>query len=448
MKKSSKRPREDDTEGSSGKEHRRSPSSSHKSHKIHKSSSSLSKVREKDSKPALGGLEDKDISGNSNKAITTFEGMGLKPTLLRGIYSYGFEKPSAIQQRAIKPIMQGRDMIAQSQSGTGKTAVFSIGILQSIETNSPTVQALALSPTRELALQTCNVINSIGDYMNVKCISCVGGKTKSKSISSDIKTIEKGVQVVSGTPGRVHDMIKRQHINTKSIKMLVIDEADEMLLKGLKEQLYDIYRYLPVETQVILISATLPKEIIDMGSRFMADPVRVLVKRDELSLDCIRQYHINCEEEQWKYEVLCDLYTQSSNINQTVIFCNTRKKVDWLNNELKKGNFSVTSMHGDMAQDEREKVMDGFRSGGSRVLITTDVWGRGIDVQQVSLVINYDLPTEDQYLHRIGRSGRFGRQGIAINFAASKDDIKTIRAIERHYSITIAPLPANFGSLL
>eukprot|EP00606_Chrysophyceae_sp_TOSAG23-5_P001447 GSChrysophyteH2.ASY1.ANO1.1137.1 assembled CDS len=360
----------------------------------------------------LGGLSDKDISSNS-RAIPTFEAMGLKTALLRGIYNYGFEKPSAIQQRAIKPILQGHDMIAQSQSGTGKTAVFSIGILQSIDTRSNLVQAIALSPTRELAGQTAKVVSSIGDFMNVRCIACVGGKAK--SLSED---------------------------------MLIIDEADEMFIKGFKDVLYDIYRYLPDATQVILVSATLPKEIVEMSSKFMSDPIRVLVKRDELSLDCIKQYHVDCEEEQWKFEVLCDLYQEGTGISQTVIFCNTRKKVDWLSKKLKTASFSVSSMHGEMAQEEREAVMSAFRSGGSRVLITTDVWGRGIDVQQVSLVVNYDLPAEDQYLHRIGRSGRFGRQGIAINFSASNEDMRIIRGIEKHYSITIGPLPANFSKLL
>ncbi len=393
----------------------------------------------------LGGLVDADISSNA-KAIASFENMGLKDTLLRGIYAYGFEKPSAIQQRAIKPIIQGHDIIAQSQSGTGKTAVFSIGILQSIDTRSNQVQALALSPTRELATQTSQVITSIGDYMNARCIACVGGKIK--SMSSDIKSLEKNVHVVSGTPGRVLDMIKKQHLNTKNIKMLIIDEADEMLVKGLKEQLYDIYRYLPTSTQVLLISATLPNEILDMSSKFMTDPIRVLVKRDELSLDCITQYYVDVEEEQWKYEVLCDLYSECNGITQTVIFCNTKKKVDWLSTKLKSSSFSVISMHGDMSQEDRENVMEKFRSGQSRVLITTDIWGRGIDVQQVSLVINYDLPTEDQYLHRIGRSGRFGRQGLAINFAAGHSDMKMIKAIEKHYRISINPLPSNFGDML
>ena len=190
---------------------------------------------------------------------------------MRGIYAYGFEKPSAIQQRAIKPIIQGRDIIAQSQSGTGKTAVFSISILQVLDSSSNETQALTLSPTRELAEQTQKVLLALGDFMNVQCHACIGGK----SVGEDIRRLDFGVQVVSGTPGRVYDMITRKNLRTKHLKMLVIDEADEMLNKGFKEQIYDIYRYLPPSTQVVLISATLPQEVLDMTSRFMNDPVKV-----------------------------------------------------------------------------------------------------------------------------------------------------------------------------
>jgi ATP-dependent RNA helicase len=394
---------------------------------------------------ALGGLKANDIQTNSLNVISSFDEMGLKESLLRGIYAYGFVKPSAIQQRAIKPIVQGRDVIAQSQSGTGKTAVFSVGILQTIDTRSSEVQALALSPTRELAEQTARVISSLGDFMNARTLTCIGGK----SLGDDVKKITKGqgVHVVSGTPGRVLDMLKRHHLSAKGIKMMVIDEADEMLNKGFKEQLYDIYRYLPPETQVVLISATLPQEVLDMTLHFMNDPIRVLVKRDELSLDGIRQFYINVEKEEWKFDTLCDLY-DSLTIAQAVIFVNTRKKVDWLSAKLREANFTLSAMHGEMPQKEREEVMEQFRSGGSRVLLATDVWGRGIDVQQVSLVINYDLPiSKELYIHRIGRSGRFGRKGVAINLLTENDE-GTLRAIERHYSTTIEEMPSSIAEFL
>ncbi len=308
----------------------------------------------------------------------------------------GFEKPSAIQQRAILPIIKGRDVLAQSQSGTGKTGVFCIGILQNIDTSVMETQALILSPTRELAEQSQKVLLSIGDYMKVQCHACIGGK----SIGEDIRRLNYGVQVVSGTPGRVYDMINRRFLRTRNIKMLVIDEGDEMLNQGFKEQLYDIYRFLPPSTQVILVSATMPKEVLDMTNKFMNEPVKILVKRDELTLEGIKQFFIAVEKEEWKLDTLIDLYN-SLTITQAVIFCNSRKKVEWLANELRNAGFTVSAMHGSMPQKERDSIMEEFRAGNSRVLIATDVWGRGLDVQQVSLVINYDLPSSRElYIHR------------------------------------------------
>ncbi|CAM9614388.1 unnamed protein product [Chrysoparadoxa australica] len=364
--------------------------------------------------------------------------MGLKEDLLRGIYSYGFERPSAVQQRSIKPIIAGRDVIAQSQSGTGKTAVFSIGVLQSLDTKSQDTQALVLSPTRELAEQNQKVILALGDYLNVQCHACIGGK----SIGEDIRRLDYGVQVVSGTPGRVFDMIRRKNLRTRNLKMLVIDEADEMLNRGFKEQIYDIYRYLPPSTQVVLISATMPQEVLDMTRKFMNDPVRILVKRDELTLEGIKQFFVAVEKEEWKFDTLCDLY-DTLTVTQAVIFCNTKRKVEWLTTKMREANFTVCSMHGDMPQKEREAIMEEFRSGSSRVLIATDIWGRGLDVQQVSLVICYDLPNNrENYLHRIGRSGRFGRKGVAINFVKT-EDVGILRDIEQYYSTQIDEMPMN-----
>jgi len=375
--------------------------------------------------------------------ISSFDSMGLKEDLLRGIYAYGFEKPSAIQQRAIKPAIQGRDLIAQSQSGTGKTAVFSISILQTLNTQKNEIQALVLSPTRELAEQTQKVLLALGDFMNVQCHCCIGGK----SIGEDIRRLDYGVQVVSGTPGRVFDMIRRRNLRTQNLQMLVIDEADEMLNQGFKEQIYDIYRYLPPSTQVVLISATMPQEVLDMTRKFMNDPVKVLVKRDELTLEGIKQFFIAVEKEEWKFDTLCDLY-DTLTVTQAVIFCNTKRKVDWLTAKMREANFTVSSMHGDMPQQDRDAIMQEFRSGGSRVLIATDVWGRGLDVQQVSLVICYDLPNNRElYIHRIGRSGRFGRKGVAINFVKS-EDIRILRDIEQYYSTQIDEMPMNIADLI
>eukprot|EP00977_Amphora_coffeiformis_P020494 scaffold8306_cov171-Amphora_coffeaeformis.AAC.11 len=381
---------------------------------------------------------------NPTGPCATFDEMHLKPDLLKGIYAYGFEKPSAIQQRAIRPIISGRDVIAQSQSGTGKTAVFSISALQLLDGHSRETQVLILSPTRELAEQTQKVVSTLGDFMNVRCHACIGGK----SLGTDIREFSSGgVQIVSGTPGRVFDLIRRNALQTKHLKAMILDEADEMLDRGFKEQIYDIYRYLPASTQVVLMSATLPSTVLEMTNKFMNDPIRILVRRDELTLEGIRQFYIAVEKEEWKFDTLCDLY-DTLTITQAVIFCNSKQKVDWLAGKLRENNFTVCAMHGDMDQTNRDKVMEEFRAGAARVLVATDLWGRGIDVQQVSLVICYDLPTNRElYIHRIGRSGRFGRKGVAINFVKD-EDTRLLKDIENFYSTRVEEMPSNVGDLM
>jgi len=390
--------------------------------------------------------DDEQLTFETSNEVTvakSFADLGLKDALVRGIYSYGFANPSAIQKRAIKPIIEGRDTICQAQSGTGKTATLSICSLQAIDTTSREVQVLVLSPTRELAQQIQKVCLAIGNHMNVLVHCCIGGT----SVGEDIRKLDGGVHIVSGTPGRVFDMIRRKNLRTRTIKMLVLDEADEMLSQGFKEQIYEVYRYLPPAIQVVLVSATLPHEVLEMTTKFMTDPIRILVKRDELTLEGIKQFFVAVEKEDWKFDTLCDLY-DTLTITQAVIFCNTRRKVDWLAEKMRKANFTVASMHGDMPQNERDEIMQSFRNGEQRVLITTDVWARGIDVQQVSLVINYDLPNNRElYIHRIGRSGRFGRKGVAINFVKS-DDIRILRDIEQFYSTQIDEMPMNVADLI
>jgi ATP-dependent RNA helicase len=374
----------------------------------------------------------------------TFDEMGLREDLIKGIYAYGFDKPSAVQMRAIVPIIKGRDVIVQSQAGTGKTCVFTVGALQIIDLSLREPQVLILSPTRELAEQTQKVALALGDYMKIGAHCCVGGK----SVEEDLKQLNHGVHIISGTPGRVYDMIQRRAFKTRSIKMLIIDEADEMLTKGFKDQVYDIYRYLPYSTQNLVVSATLPNEVLQMTSKFMSkDVIRILVKRDELTLDEIKQFFVMVEREEFKFPTLCDLY-DTLTITQAVIFCNEKKNVEWLYNKMIQHNFTVCMMHGDMHQKERDKIMQEFRSGQSRVLIATDIWGRGIDVQQVSLVLNYDLPVNrEMYIHRIGRSGRFGRKGVAINFVKN-EDVKTLRNIEQYYATQIDEMPMNIADLI
>lgn len=384
-----------------------------------------------------------DVESNWDEVIDSFDEMGLRNPLLRGIYGYGFEKPSAIQQKAIKPLLTGRDVIAQAQSGTGKTATFAIGALQKLDSENNDTQVLLLAPTRELAQQIQKVIVALGDYLQVRCHAFIGGT----SVQEDMRRLQEGCQIVVGTPGRVYDLINRRALNPDTISLFVLDEADEMLSRGFKDQIYEVFRFLPQTVQVGLFSATMPNDVLELTSKFMRDPIRILVKRDELTLEGIRQFYISVEKEQWKLDTLIDLY-ETVTITQAIIYCNSRRKVDWLTDQMTQRDFTVSAMHGDMDMKEREVIMKEFRSGSSRVLITTDLLARGIDVQQVSLVINFDLPNNlENYLHRIGRSGRFGRKGVAINFV-SDNDVATLRAIEQFYNTQVEEMPSNVADLI
>ena len=389
-------------------------------------------------------LKSEDIEmTNWTESVESFDDMGLREELQRGIYAYGFEKPSAIQQKGILPLIRGHDSICQAQSGTGKTATFTIGVLQKIDLSQRECQALLLAPTRELAQQIQKVALALGDYMNAQCHACIGGT----NVREDIRRLETGVHIVVGTPGRVYDMINRGALRPATIKVFVLDEADEMLSRGFKDQIYDVFRFLPQTVQVCLFSATMPSEVLELTKSFMRDPVRILVKKDELTLEGIKQFYVFVDREDWKLETLCDLY-DTLTITQAIIYVNTRRKVDWLYDHMVAKDFTVSAVHGDMDQAQRDEIMKEFRGGNTRVLITTDLLARGIDVQQVSLVINYDLPSNrDNYIHRIGRGGRFGRKGVAINFVTN-EDTRTLRDIETYFNTQVQEMPANVADLI
>ena len=382
-----------------------------------------------------------NMETNWDESVETFDELNLKPELLRGIYGYGFEKPSAIQQKAILPIIKGMDVIAQAQSGTGKTAAFAIGSLQLVDVTKDEIQCLVLSPTRELAQQTAIVYNFIGECLKVKISLLIGG-TK---IGADLEKLREGPQVLVGSPGRVLDLIRRKQISLGYLQTFILDEADEMLSKGFLDNIREIISLIPTTTKILLFSATMPKEIIDMTTKFMKDPARILVKNEELTLEGIKQYYVFLKKED-KLDVLLQIY-RGIEIAQAIIYCNSKRSVDFVSVELKKKGHMVSSIHGDLKQIERDNVMRDFRSGATRVLITTDLLARGIDVYQVSLVINYELPREKEtYIHRIGRSGRFGRKGNAINFVTptEKDELE---AIQKFYNTTIEALPTDLSEL-
>ena len=375
--------------------------------------------------------------------IRNWDDMDLKHELLRGIYAYGFEIPSEIQKKAILPIKDGKDVIAQAQSGSGKTGSFSIGILQRIDISLNKTQALILAPTHELAKQIATVIESLGSHFerkwNVKTL--LGGT----SIREDVQQMRENVpHIVVGCVGRVFDMLSKGHIIGQDLDMFVLDEADEMLSKGFGEQIRDMFQMFFRDTiQVVLFSATMPPDILRLTSQFMRDPVKIMMKPEELNLKCIQQFYVAVQNDFVKFEVLKDLFSAIS-VSKCIIYCNSVRRVQELFFTMQKEGFSVVNIHSSMEKAEREHVFAQFRHGDARVLISSDITARGIDIQQVSTVINYDIPKcVHNYLHRIGRSGRWGRKGFAINLV-TKQDIYDMHAIEKHYAITIEELPSNF----
>jgi len=373
-----------------------------------------------------------------------FEDMGLSKNLIRGIYNYGYEKPSVIQQKGIVPLIMKKDIIAQAQSGTGKTATFVIGTLQNLESTPKIIKILVLAPTRELANQIQDVYSSIGCFMGINAQVCTGGSI----LSADIQGLKKNQpHILVGTPGRLLDLISNNNFLVLNLNYIVIDEADEMFSKGFKVQVFKIIKYIPKNSNIAFFSATLPKEILKIMELFMNNPIRILVKKDELTLEGIKQFYIAVDDEGYKLNILCDLY-KKVRIKQAIIYVNTKRKVEWLSNSMIKHEFDVSQLHGDMTQPERGEIMKNFRSGRIKVLITTDLLSRGIDVQQVSLVINYDLPmSKESYIHRIGRSGRFGRKGLVVNFLG-RLDVPVLREIEVYYSTCIEEMPRDISEYL
>ena len=408
--------------------------------------------------------------------IETFDELrdcGINENIIRGIFSYGFEKPSPIQARSIRPIMTQLDVIAQAQSGMGKTGAFCIGVLGRIEENKNSVQAIVLAHTRELALQIDTVFRQIATHTNIRVSLCVKGIPRQENIDRISGRSRGGIpHILIGTPGRINDMLNTRDyesgeyiLNLHQIKCLVIDEADEMLgttnksyrrkqeeqnekeNTGFLDQVKRIFKCLPGSTQICLFSATMGQSFFDLTREFMREPINILVKTEALTLDGIRQYYVNVEENVNKFPTLCALYSLLT-ISQSIIYCNSLKQVEILTNKLKDNDFVVSNIHGRMTAQEREMAMAQFRSGKSKVLVSTDLLSRGIDVQQVSVVINYDIPNNiENYLHRIGRSGRYGRKGVAINFVTNYNSNK-IKTIQEYYSTIVDPLPADIERLL
>jgi translation initiation factor 4A len=366
----------------------------------------------------------------------------LNEDIMRGVYSYGFDSPSLIQRRALLTMFDRRDIIAQAQSGTGKTGVFTIGVLQNINSELDKTQGLIMAPTRELAKQIYEVISSIGSVnKSIKYHLLIGG-TSTDDDAFELKN--NTPHIIVGCPGRVYDMMRRGNIVAKDISILVLDEADEMLSIGFKEQVYNIFQYLNNNVQVGLFSATLPPELQALTDKFMRNPVRILVKSELLTLEGIKQYYVALDDDSQKYATLKDIFNIIS-MSQCIIYCNSIKRVTDLTEAMQNDGFPVCCIHSNMEKSKRDESYSDFKAGKHRVLISSDVTSRGIDVQQVRTVLNFDLPKcIFKYLHRIGRSGRWGRKGTAINFV-TRWDMKTMKEIERHYHTIVDELPSNIA---
>jgi len=385
------------------------------------------------------------MSGESVLELSdlSFDELNINENLLRGIYGYGFEKPSVIQNKAIPVLVSGKDLIAQAQSGTGKTGAFSIGCLCNIDVKLKQTQAIVLSPTRELAEQTFNVMKELASYTDISFCRVVGGTR----VSECVDDLRKDPQVIVGTPGRIIDMLQKRHIYTDKLKMVVIDEADEMLSQGFQEMIYTIFTGIPKETQVALFSATFPDELLEITDKFMNSPERILVKKEQLTLEGISQFYINVKHNNWKYDVLTDIYN-TINIAQCIIYINSKNMLNQVYKCLLEDDFPVGMIHGSLMTDERESIMNKFRQGEIRILLSTDLLSRGIDIQQLSLVINYDLPIQKEtYIHRIGRSGRYGRKGVAINFVTERD-LQELNDLKSFYNTNIEEMPQNIGDII
>jgi translation initiation factor 4A len=373
----------------------------------------------------------------------SFDSMNLDEKTLRGIYSYGFERPSAIQQRVIKPILNGNDVIGQAQSGTGKTGSFVIPMIQIINYEEPTangfIQGLIMGPTRELANQIQTVAIGIGEYYKIKVYSAIG----KMDINEDKRALNDGIHLVVGTPGRIFDLINRKMLKLDNIKLLVIDEADVMLEHGFREQLYEIFNMgFPSTMKVALFSATMTADTHAIADKFMKNPIKITLQKEEVNLAGIQQYRVPVVKEDYKFDTLLDLMKIIS-ISQAIIFCNTKQKVMTLLQNLIDMKQSIICIHSEMEQKERNDIMKKFRTGEYRILISTDITARGIDVQQVSLVINYDIPrNRENYMHRIGRCGRFGRKGVALNFV-TESDAEQMKSIDEFYHLGITNLPED-----
>ena len=363
-----------------------------------------------------------------------FEELGLDEKIMRAVTDMGFEEASPIQAKAIPVQLEGRDIVGQAQTGTGKTAAFGIPMLQKVDPKKKKLQAIALCPTRELAIQVAEEIRRLSKYMHgIKVLPIYGGQ----DIARQIRALKDGTQIIIGTPGRVMDHMRRKTVKFDHVHTVIMDEADEMLNMGFLEDMETILSQLPEERQTIMFSATMPEAIARIANNFQQDPQTIKVVKKELTVPKVTQYYYEVKPKN-KVEVMCrllDMYAPKL----SVAFCNTKRQVDDLVQELQGRGYFAEGLHGDLKQVQRDRVMNSFRKGKTEILVATDVAARGIDVDDVEAVFNYDIPQDDEYyVHRIGRTGRAGREGIAFSFVVGRDVYK-LRDIQRYCKTKIIP---------
>lgn len=382
------------------------------------------------------------------RRVSRFDDFPLADPVLQGIYSHGFEQPSQVQQKGIMPILNGRDLICQFPSGSGKSGTFLIGMMGRIDWSNPALQGIVVAPTRELARQIYDVAVSLSRHIEgARLYLAIGGSTMIRKYETSRQEVVPAAHIVIGCPGRLIDFITRGHFRLDQLKVLCFDEADEMFSMGFREQVRSIIQMAAATAQLLLFSATIPEELVEMirEKNIMNNPVKILIKTDNVKLDGIKQYFVTVSDRQ-KYETLLELF-RDLNISQAIIYCNSKERVEWLVSNLLAANFPIDCIYSSMTQEQRNEVIRKFRAGEVRLLIATDIIARGLDVQQVSVVINYDFPKDPEtYIHRSGRSGRYGKKGLCINFVDRRDMIY-MRTTQQQYHLNIEPLRADIVGL-
>ena len=364
-----------------------------------------------------------------------FKELNLTHEVQKALVEMGFEEATPIQTKAIPPIFEGKDIIGQAQTGTGKTCAFGIPAIEMLDPGVTGVQVLILCPTRELAIQVSEELKNVSKFKRgTKILPIYGGQ----SIDRQIMALKAKPQIIIGTPGRVMDHMRRHTLKFGNLRMIILDEADEMLNMGFREDIDTILEEVPENRQTLLFSATMPKEIMDLTRLYQKDPVLIKTVHKELTIPSIEQYYLEVRENS-KPELLCRLI-DAKNVKLGLVFCNTKKRVDELTSALQTRGYSAEALHGDMKQTERDRVMTKFRKGLIEILVATDVAARGIDVNNIEAVFNYDLPNDEEYyVHRIGRTGRAGKTGISYSFIFGRDIYK-LKDIQRYTKSEILPM--------